>query len=63
MALSDGRGVAYSYEFTVPAPSLPSSDQSYNLPRSYRLLPWSTLDLASVHALVVGGEVRSDFMF
>ena len=45
MAFFDGRGVAYSYESTVPAPLLPSSDRSYNLLRSYRLLPWSTLDL------------------
>ena len=39
MLLFDGRGVAYSYESTVPAPLLPSSDRSYNLPRSYKAPP------------------------
>ena len=39
MALFDGRGVAYSYESTVPAPLLPSIDQSYNPPRSYKAPP------------------------
>ena len=39
MLLFDGRGVAYSYESTVPAPLLPSIDQSYNPPRSYKAPP------------------------
>ena len=39
MTLFDGRGVAYSYESTVPAPLLPSIDQSYNPPRSYKAPP------------------------
>ena len=39
MLLFDGRGVAYSYESTVPAPLLPSSDQSNNLPQSNKAPP------------------------
>ena len=39
MAFFDERGVAYSYESTVPAPLLPSIDQSYNPPRSYKAPP------------------------
>ena len=39
MSFFDGRGVAYSYESTVPAPLLPSIDQSYNPPRSYKAPP------------------------
>ena len=39
MLLFDVRGVAYSYESTVPAPLLPSSDQSNNLPQSNKAPP------------------------
>ena len=39
MAFFDERGVAYSYESTVPAPILPFSDQSNNLPHSNKAPP------------------------
>ena len=39
MAFFDGRGVANSYESTVPSPLLPSNGRSYNPPRSYKAPP------------------------
>ena len=59
MALFDGRGVAYSYESTVPAPLLPSIDQSYNPPRSYKAPPMADARSVRVSTHCLGDMVHS----
>ena len=56
MAFFDERGVAYSYESTVPAPLLPSIDQSYNPPRSYKAPP-----MADARSVRVSTHCVQDF--
>ena len=55
MAFFDERGVAYSYESTVPAPLLPSIDQSYNPPRSYKAPPMADARSVRVSTHCFGG--------